>query len=109
MPQVKLSDQARIDLGRFADFLVQRGFPQKAEEAILTILSACELLQTSPLAYRKCPLEGYDDFHELIIRYGKSGYVALYSFDKQADLVVIHAIRHQKEVGYKLDGEDSSK
>jgi plasmid stabilization system protein ParE len=100
MPQVKLADQATEDLGRFADFLINNGVPHKAEEAISAILSAFELLISNPLAGKRYEMEGYNDFHELVIAYGQSGYVALYSFNIKADLVVIHAIRHQKEVGY---------
>ena len=100
MSQVKLSDQATEDLGRFADFLIQAGVPHKTEVAISTILTAFEVLISNPLIGEAYPLDGYDNFHELVIKYGKSGYIALYSFDKKADLVVIHAIRHQKEVGY---------
>jgi plasmid stabilization system protein ParE len=101
MSQVKLSDQATKDLGRFADFLIQAGVPHKAEEAISTILTAFKVLVSNPLIGKPYPLDEYDTFHELVIKYGKSGYVALYSFDEKADLAVIHAIRHQKEVGYK--------
>ena len=102
MPLVKLSNQATQDLGRFSDFLIQVGVPKKVEEVITAILDAFEVLESYQLFGKPYPMEGYADFHELTIPCGKSGYVALYSFDKKRDLVVIYAIRHQKEVGYTL-------
>jgi plasmid stabilization system protein ParE len=37
---------------------------------------------------------------ELVISQGKSGYVALYSYEREADVVLVLAIRHQREAGY---------
>jgi hypothetical protein len=38
------------------------------------------------------------EFRELIIKFGESGYVALYHYD--GDVVMVLTIRHQKEAGY---------
>ena len=38
------------------------------------------------------------EFREWFIQFGDSGYVVLYSFDR--DLVAILAVRHGKEAGY---------
>jgi plasmid stabilization system protein ParE len=40
------------------------------------------------------------NFRELIISRGKTGYVALYEYDKDSDVVLVLAIRHQREAGY---------
>jgi len=37
---------------------------------------------------------------ELLISYGKSGYVALYSYEQREDVVLVLAIRHHREAGY---------
>jgi hypothetical protein len=37
---------------------------------------------------------------ELLISYGKSGYVALYSYEQRQDVVLVLAIPHQREAGY---------
>jgi len=37
---------------------------------------------------------------ELLISYGKSDYVALYSYEQRQDVVLVLAIRHQREAGY---------
>lgn len=39
------------------------------------------------------------EFREWLIDFGHSGYVILYHFED--DAVMILAVRHQKEVGYK--------
>ena len=37
---------------------------------------------------------------ELVISYGRSGFVALYDYLAPIDTVVILAVRHQRESGY---------
>lgn len=37
---------------------------------------------------------------ELVISRGRSGHVALYRYDVAADLVLVLALRHQREGGY---------
>lgn len=109
MPQVKISEQAQEDLGRFADFLVQAGVPEKAEKVALLILESFEILQNNPLIGRVYQLAGYENFRELVIKYGKSGYTALYHVDLNTDIVTIHTIKHQKEFGYMMDTSDSQR
>jgi hypothetical protein len=46
------------------------------------------------------PLDDPPWLRELIIRFGDSGYVALYRFDMQANSEYLLAFRHQKEAGY---------
>ena len=38
--------------------------------------------------------------HELVISRGKTGYVALYRYLEAADVVLVLALRHQREAGY---------
>ncbi len=54
---------------------------------------------------RDYPILENNYFQELVINYGKNGYVALYSFDQKIDLVVVYAIRHQLECGYNTASE----
>ena len=37
---------------------------------------------------------------ELVITHGSSGYLALYRFDRQRDVVRILHVRHQREAGH---------
>ena len=44
-----------------------------------------------------------DRYRELVISHGRSGYLALYRYDPSEDLVLVLAIRHQREQGYEHD------
>ena len=99
MPQVIYTEESKQDLVRFADFLVENDAKVQAKAVIKLILSSVKLLEEHPLVGRIYPIED-KEFRELKIRYGSSGYVCLYSFDPLMDIVLIHAFRHQRELGY---------
>lgn len=96
MTAVLLSALAEDDVGRIVEFLLDAE-PATAAATGGLILEALEVLGRHPLIGR--PAEG--GLHELVISRGKSGYCALYEFYPAADLVVVHAIRHQREAGYR--------
>ena len=99
MPQVIYTEESKQDLVRFADFLVENDAKVQAKAVIKLILSRVKLLEEHPLVGRIYPIED-KEFRELKIKYGSSGYVCLYSFDPLMDIVLIHAFRHQRELGY---------
>ena len=99
MPQVVYTEESRQDLVRFANFLVANEAKEQAKAVITVILSSVKKLGEFPLIGRIYPIEN-KDFRELKIKYGRSGYVCLYSFDPITDIVLVHAIRHQRELGY---------
>ena len=99
MPQVIYTEESKQDLVRFADFLVENDAKVQAKAVIKLILSSVKLLEEHPLVGRIYPIED-KEFRELKINYGSSGYVCLYSFDPLMDIVLIHAFRHQRELGY---------
>lgn len=99
MPQVIYTEESKQDLVRFADFLVENDAKFQAKAVIKLILSSVKLLEEHPLVGRIYPIED-KEFRELKIKYGSSGYVCLYSFDPLMDIVLIHAFRHQRELGY---------
>jgi plasmid stabilization system protein ParE len=37
---------------------------------------------------------------ELVISRGRTGYLALYEYDEPSDLVIVLAVRHQREQDY---------
>lgn len=47
--------------------------------------------------------EKYGHLRELFISFGKAGYVVLYEYREKTEAVIIAAIRHTRESGYKLD------
>lgn len=95
MAEVVYTRHAFADLERLTDFLAKSA-PEAAVTAIDVIRDGIEILGRHPLIGRPCE----DGLRELLISYGKSGYVALYSHEKPQDLVLVLAIRHQREAGY---------
>ncbi len=94
MAEVVYTRHAFADLERLTDFLAKSA-PEAAVTAIDVIREGIEILGRHPLIGRPCE----DGLRELLISYGKSGYVALYSHEKQQDVVLVLAIRHQREAG----------
>jgi plasmid stabilization system protein ParE len=68
-----------------------------ALDAVTAIQSAIDNLAAHPLVGRR--IEG--DLRELIVSYGRSGYVALYRFIILMDEVRVLSIRPQLEVGFR--------
>jgi plasmid stabilization system protein ParE len=95
MASLTYSSRAFADLERLTDFLIESD-PVAAAETIDLINEAVAILKRHPLVGR--PVDG--EIRELIISRGKTGYVALYSYEDEYDVVLILAIRHQREAGY---------
>ena len=95
MAEVVYSRHAFADLERLADFLAKDA-PKAAIAAIDNIRNGIEILERHPLVGRPCE----EGLRELLISYGKRGYVALYSHEQRQDVVLVLAIRHQPEDGY---------
>jgi plasmid stabilization system protein ParE len=70
--------------------------PDAALDAAAAIQSAVENLASHPLIGRRVKGE----LRELVISYGKTGYIALYRFIIHSDEIRILALRHQRELGY---------
>jgi hypothetical protein len=101
MSRIKFGDEIPADFQRFREFL-QRVAPEKMTDAIDTIMESLSVLAHTPFVGEPHPLESAPNMRKLVIPYGKSGYIALYTFDEKADLVTIHAMRHQKELDLML-------
>jgi plasmid stabilization system protein ParE len=97
MPEVRLTTEARAQLERLRKFHDDRD-EAIGLRAIRAIIDALRPLARFPAIGR--PVRDHRDLREISIRFGRSGYVALYRFDPEADAVVILTIRHQKEAGY---------
>jgi plasmid stabilization system protein ParE len=93
--QVVYSRRAFAGLERLADFAHDKS-PQVALEGIEVILDGVEILQRHPLIGRLCETP----VRELVISYGKTGYVALYSYEVAEDVALSLALRHQREAGH---------
>jgi plasmid stabilization system protein ParE len=95
MASLTYSSRAFADIERLTDFLIESD-PVAAAETVDLISEAVAILKRHPLVGR--PVDG--EIRELIISRGKTGYVALYSHEDEYDVVLILAIRHQREAGY---------
>ena len=101
--RVRLTREAEADLDRLFDFVLERelardgGNLSLAEQALVAIRAGFATLKTSPFTCRKA---GQSPFlRELIIPFGRSGYVTLFEIEGAAD-VVVTAVRHQLEDDY---------
>ena len=92
------SAHALADLERLTDFLIASD-PNAALSTVVLIEEAVEILKRHPLIGR--PVE--PPLRELVISRGRTGYLALYSFEPVEQIVLILSIRHQRELGYGDD------
>ena len=69
-----------------------------ALKAASAIRSAIDMLAAHPLIGRPSRRE----LRELVISFGKTGYVVLYRFLPHIEEVRVLAVRHQRELGYPL-------
>ena len=95
MAAVRYTARVLAHLERLAQFLAESD-PDAAVDTAKMIVEAIEVLRRHPEIGRP----GEEDFRELIISRGRTGYVAMYRYDERDDTVVVHAIRHQREAGY---------
>ncbi len=95
MTRVVLAPGVEADFGRILDHHIARESAH-GPVRIEGIVSALDLLASSPLVGR--PVRA--GLRELVIGRGASGYVALYRYIGESDLVVVLAIRGQREAGY---------
>jgi len=92
--RIVFAPQAADDLERLTDFLIEND-KNTALNTIELIEEAIQILARHPLVGRLCDTH----LRELVISRGKSGYVALYSYEESKKMILINAIRHQKESG----------
>ena len=95
MPSLRYSDRALRDLVRIAEFLAKDD-SARAPAAIARVVDAMKIPERHPLIGRVAS----DHLRELIISYGRSGYIALYRYDHTRDRILVKAVRHQREAGF---------
>ena len=101
--RVRLTRGAETDLERLFDFVLERdlarpgGKLELAEQALAAIRAGFATLKTSPFTCRKAGRSPF--LRELIVPFGRSGYVALFEIVDATD-VVVSAVRHQLEEDY---------
>ena len=101
--RVRLTREAEADLDRLFEFVLERELDRDggnlvfAEQALAAIRAGFATLKASPFTCRKA---GQSPFlRELVIPFGRSGYVALIEIESATDVAVV-AVRHQREDDY---------
>jgi plasmid stabilization system protein ParE len=95
--RIVYSEHAIADIERAFEFLAE----SDSESAILAaeaIRSAVDALGMHPLIGRR--VEG--EIRELVISFGRTGYLALYRYMPTSNTIRILAIRHQRELDYPV-------
>lgn len=98
MPQIRFSQRAKDDLQRLSDFLLEVAEPENVANAMQAILDKINMLIDLPYIGSPVPREEIPNLRKLVISYGKNGYVALYRYELEEDLIVIETIRHGREL-----------
>lgn len=98
--RVRFTREASEDLERLFDFVLERELSREGgdlslpERALQAIHAGVAILKTSPFTCRKA---GQSSFvRELVISFGRTGYVALFEIDGPAEVAIL-AVRHQLE------------
>nr|WP_315229891.1 type II toxin-antitoxin system RelE/ParE family toxin [uncultured Limnohabitans sp.] len=96
MSRVIWSPAALLDVQRLYRFLAPKNI-DAAKQAVKALRQGVKVLQLQAGIGR--PIDDMpEEFREWIIDFGDSGYVARYRVD--SEVVVILAVRHQKQAGY---------
>ena len=101
--RVRLTRQAEEDLDRLFEFVLERelardgGTLSLADQALGAIRQGFATLRSSPFTCRKAGRSPF--LRELVIPFGRSGYVALFEIEDPTNVVVV-AVRHQLEDDY---------
>ena len=95
MTQIELASEVGKDIDRILAHLARHAIENPAAR-IEEIIQAISVLESNPLIGRPV----HDDKRELVIGRRSHGYVALYRYIAEIDVVFILALRSQKETGY---------
>lgn len=93
---IKLAEGVELDFARIAKHLAAHKVPDLPER-IESIRLAIDVLAQSPQIGR--PVRR--GLRELVIGKAERGYLALYRYQPIEDVVLILAVRHQRERGYR--------
>jgi plasmid stabilization system protein ParE len=95
LARVEVTARALRDLERLFDFVAEVD-PERALKQLSSVRAAFEVLADHPLLGRVAE----DGRRELVLSRGKYGHIAKYRWLPTDDVVLILAVRHQREAGY---------
>lgn len=96
MTRVEIAPEVADDFDRIFDHLAQYDV-EHAPARIREIVQALALLESNPLIGRPTSSNN----RELVIGRGSRGYLALYRYIEEIDVVFVLAVRSQREAGYR--------
>ena len=96
MAEIKYGARAWQDLERIFEFYAGED-PALASRIISVVIEAVEVLSAHPIIGRHAE----QGLRELVISSGRTGFVALYRYRDDHEIVRILAIRHQREAGLR--------
>jgi addiction module RelE/StbE family toxin len=96
LAEIKYAARAWQDLERIFEFYVGED-PELATRIVSLVIEAVEVLSAHPLIGRHAE----QGLRELVISSGRTGFVALYRYRDDHEIVRILAIRHQREAGLR--------
>ena len=96
--QVRLTPEALDDLGQLYAFPLERDL-HAAERALCAMENAFGMLAYSPFSYRKALHQKSPRWREILIPFGRAGYVALFEIEDDRT-VTVTGIRHRREEDY---------
>ena len=100
MPQVIFTSGALQDI-KYCRRVLELKSPEAAFRSQQVIQQRFLLLETTPLIGRVFLSSHKLELRELIIPFWNSGYIALYRYEPEKELIFILAFRHQKEFSYR--------
>jgi len=100
--RVVITQGAAFGMERCRMFLAEKS-SDAAIRAAQAIDAKLSLLETLPAMGR--PFADTADLRELLIKFGDSGYVALYRYVREDDAVYVLAFKHQRQAQYPMISE----
>jgi toxin ParE1/3/4 len=95
MARIELAPESTADFDRILEHLLAHEVADAASR-MAEVIRAIDILEQNPMIGRS--VRG--SLRELVIGRGAHGYVALYRYIEELDIVFVLAIRSQKEMGY---------
>jgi toxin ParE1/3/4 len=95
MPRIEFADAVAADVDRIVEYLESRSNPEIGRR-VQDIVDALGVLEKHPLIGRPVP----GGSRELVLGRAGRGYLALYKYVPEIDVVFVLAIRSQREAGY---------
>jgi len=103
--RIVITEGAAIGMEQCRKFLAEKS-PAAAIKAAHAIDAKLSMLEMLPAMGR--PFADTVDLRELLIKFGDSGYVALYRYQPEDDTVYVVAFKHQRQARYPSSSDGAA-